>query len=55
MHEIQQAAERLRAGELVRRYGEGPLQDEAAVAAEIREILIERLPPESISAGSGRK
>ncbi|MFN8150469.1 MAG: type IV toxin-antitoxin system AbiEi family antitoxin domain-containing protein [Solirubrobacterales bacterium] len=45
----------LRAGELVRRYGEGPLQDEAAVASEIREILLERLPPGSISTGSGRK
>jgi len=45
----------LRAGELVRRYGEGPLQNEAAIAAEILEILLERLPPGSISTAFGRK
>lgn len=45
----------LRAGELVRRYGEGALADEAAVAREIREILTERLPAGALSPESGRK
>lgn len=34
-----------RAGELTRRYGEMALSDESSVAAELAEILIERLPP----------
>jgi len=44
----------LRAGELVRRYGEAPLADEAAVGREIREILEERLPPGLLSPRSRR-
>lgn len=41
-----------RAGYLVRRYGEGPLENPREVAAEILATLRERLPPTSVRSAS---